>query len=415
MIDTTSNPAPASAPAVDSTAVDSSPAPGSEVSTSAESGSVESGSSQYTEGSDFVSLPDPDVDPAGFAAALDGLTSEQLDAYNAGNVKYDKKEGQGEDGGEKAAEKSKDPAEVKQEDLDAPITADVLAKLPVNVQAKLQAAQAYQDKFKDMEFLVDPAFQQEFDALLADPRVVAVREERKRGGDFSPEVKSVVTADTVAEIAAKHGIDIKNLDGIGDPNGTKEALAKVLSAGIEEGRVLGQLQTKRDAEAAAAQEKRTRFYDDGFKNLMEKVPSLKTDLPLTDPNSPMKGFYDYLLGGINAGKITHEYIMEHENLEPLFLAYQAKNGGIQSILNKPTANMKARILEDAQQTATQKAVSLAGQKVLGQAPAMDSKFGVDGDRFIKDSAYRDSKLNSIEDPDILGQLDYLLENGKWRS
>lgn len=415
MINTTSNPAPAAAES--STPVDTAGAGGSDSGSSVEVGSTSDPepSGSTTVDADAISLPDPDSDPAGFAAALDGLTAEQLDAYNAGNVKYDKKEGQDDAGAEKVAEKPKDPSEVKQEELDAPITADVLAKLPANVQAKLQAAQAYQDKFKDMEFLVEPAFQQEFDALLADPRVVAVREERKRGGDFSPEVKSVVTADTVVEIAAKHGIDIKNLDGIGDPDGTKAALAKVLSAGIEEGRVLGQLQTKRDAEARAVQEKRTRFYDDGFKNLMEKVPSLKSDLPTNDPNSPMKGFYDYLLGGINAGKITHEYIMEHENLEPLFLAYQAKNGGIQSILNKPTANMKARILEDAQQTATQKAVSLAGQKVLGQAPAMDSKFGVDGDRFIKDSAYRDSKLNSIEDPDILGQLDYLLENGKWRS
>jgi hypothetical protein len=353
-----------------------------------------------------LSLPDPETDLDAYHQALSNLSDEDQDAFNEGRVEY-----------KKADAKDDKPVEDKGLAVDGddePLTPAELSKLPPKVQKALERAQAMQDQHGEFAEFLKPEFQNELDSVLSDPRVQAVIDERKRGGQLSYDASQVLTPNTLNQLVSKAGVDLKSIDFLTDPEGSQAAILKVIGQAIEEGKAAGKIETAMTAKAEAAQKARENFYEKGFSGLQEKIPGLKSSLPLNDPKHPAYPFQEFLRQGIQKGHLTHEFIMDQGSLEPLFLMYQAKTGGIQSIINKPQANAKARFLAEAQKAATNEAVSAVGKR-LGSNPTSGAiKHGVDGEEFLKMSQKQQSQvMDRYDDPSILEDFGNLLQNGRW--
>lgn len=415
MIITTAT-APTAAPAAP--AASSAPAStgGSEVS-SAATGSTEGHGSEST-GSEAYSGPlKVNYSDENF---YENLTAEQRERFDAGDFEIEdpnaskevKEDGEGaveyDENGEVVVKEKPEPKEEAQvQEGDSVLSAEEFAKLPPKVQEVLKQAQ---EAIQDEDYKVFKASRDALDELLSDPRVLQVIDQRRRGNDLEFDPNRVFDAPTIETLAKNAGVDLKKIDFAVDPEHAAEQFAKIMGhahqMGIDNGKVAAKMEL-------AAQEKvkqTNKFYEDGFSEIMNEVPGAK-GIRADDPKSPLKPFHDFLASNLTKGTMTHESVMAF-GIKPLYMAFLAKEGKLTELLNKPAANARQKFFEDAKRAGTQAIVAASSR--IGGKPMEQSKHGIDGQKYLTDTSYKNQILDKFsENETVLSDLGTLEMTGKW--
>lgn len=413
---TTTATAPTAAPAAP--AASSAPAStgGSEVS-SAATGSTEGHGSEST-GSEAYSGPlKVNYSDENF---YENLTAEQRERFDAGDFEIEdpnaskevKEDGEGaveyDENGEVVVKEKPEPKEEAQvQEGDSVLSAEEFAKLPPKVQEVLKQAQ---EAIQDEDYKVFKASRDALDELLSDPRVLQVIDQRRRGNDLEFDPNRVFDAPTIETLAKNAGVDLKKIDFAVDPEHAAEQFAKIMGhahqMGIDNGKVAAKMEL-------AAQEKvkqTNKFYEDGFSEIMNEVPGAK-GIRADDPKSPLKPFHDFLASNLTKGTMTHESVMAF-GIKPLYMAFLAKEGKLTELLNKPAANARQKFFEDAKRAGTQAIVAASSR--IGGKPMEQSKHGIDGQKYLTDTSYKNQILDKFsENETVLSDLGTLEMTGKW--
>lgn len=415
MITTTAT-APTAAPAAP--AASSAPAStgGSEVS-SAATGSTEGHGSEST-GSEASSGPlKVNYSDENF---YENLTDEQRERFDAGDFEIEdpnaskevKEDGEGvveyDENGEVVVKEKPEPKEDAQvQEGDSVLSAEEFAKLPPKVQEVLKQAQ---EVIQDEDFKVFKESREALDELLSDPRVLQVIDQRRRGNELQFDPNRVFDAPTIETLAKNAGVDLKKIDFVVDPEHAAEQLAKIMGHAHQMGIDNGKVAAKMELAAQAKVQQTKKFYEDGFSEIMNEVPGAK-GIRADDPKSPLKPFHDFLASNLTKGTMTHESVMAF-GIKPLYMAFLAKEGKLTELLHKPVANARQKFFEDAQKAGTQAIVASSSR--IGGKPMEQSKHGIDGQKYLTDTSYKNQILDKFsENETVLSDLGTLEMTGKW--
>lgn len=413
---TTTATAPTAAPTAP--AASSAPAStgGSEVS-SAATGSTEGHGSEST-GSEASSGPlKINYSDENF---YENLTDEQRERFDAGDFEIEdpnaskevNEDGEGaveyDENGEVVVKEKPEPKEEAQvQEGDSVLSAEEFAKLPPKVQEVLKQAQ---EAIQDEDYKVFKASRDALDELLSDPRVLQVIDQRRRGNDLEFDPNRVFDAPTIEMLAKNAGVDLKKIDFVVDPEYAAEQLAKIMGHAHQMGIDNGKVAAKMELAAQAKVQQTEKFYEDGFSEIMNEVPGAK-GIRADDPKSPLKPFHDFLASNLTKGTMTHESVMAF-GIKPLYMAFLAKEGKLTELLNKPAANARQKFFEDAKRAGTQAIVAASSR--IGGKPMVQSKHGIDGQKYLTDTSYKNQILDKFsENETVLSDLGTLEMTGKW--
>ena len=351
------------------------------------------------------------------------MTDEEMDLFAEGKIKTIETTPAADkpaDGGDKPAAEAPKPAEGQDHDDElVPLSKEEFEKLPPSAQKLIQTAEKRLQRLSEYEAdlgpLLDPKARQELDALLDDPRVRTVLEQRTRGDQFTFDHEAVLTPENLQKLVKAAGVSIEAFDGLTDPNGTMQALTLVARQAVQVGIDAGKTRAQLDAAAETAKVEMNNFFDNGLKDLTNKIDSLKSKLDVNDPNHPIAPFVQHIRSLLADKKISYAYLKEIGSLEPAFIAWQTvQKGGLAALIKKPEANMRNRLVRDMAETVTATAVNAAGRGMPAAAPNTNVKYGVDGARYLSDKAYQDQILDQHSDnPEIMNALGQLGATGKW--
>lgn len=283
------------------------------------------------------------------------------------------------------------------------------AALPPKAQTILREAQAMMG---DEDFKIFKQSKDALDQLLEDPRVQQVIDQRRRGDKFDFQPEAVFDAKSIEAMAKDAGINLKMIDFATDPEGSAQIMSQVVARahqmGIDNGKTSERLQAMQKAEV----ETRQRKYDEGFDALQKSIPGAK-EVPYSDPKSPLYPFYQHLAQGLQAGDFTHNGILKM-GIKPMYMAWLDSQGKLQELLNKPAANAREKFFQDAQKAATEAAVTASQAKMGGNPQSQASRHGIDPNKYMTDSVYRESILDKFgENDSVLQDLQILEAGGKW--
>lgn len=413
---TTTATAPTAAPAAP--AASSAPAStgGSEVS-SAATGSTEGHGSEST-GSEASSGPlKVNYSDENF---YENLTDEQRERFDAGDFEIEdpnaskevKEDGEGaveyDENGEVVVKEKPEPKEEAQvQEGDSVLSAEEFAKLPPKVQEVLKQAQ---EAIQDEDYKVFKESREALDELLSDPRVLQVIDQRRRGNELQFDPNRVFDAPTIETLAKNAGVDLKKIDFVVDPEHAAEQFAKIMGHAHQMGIDNGKVAAKMELAAQAKVQQTEKFYEDGFSEIMNEVPGAK-GIRADDPKSPLKPFHDFLASNLTKGTMTHESVMAF-GIKPLYMAFLAKEGKLTELLNKPVANARQKFFEDAKRAGTQAIVAASSR--IGGKPMEQSKHGIDGQKYLTDTSYKNQILDKFsENETVLSDLGTLEMTGKW--
>lgn len=413
---TTTATAPTAAPAAP--AASSAPAStgGSEVS-SAATGSTEGHGSEST-GSEASSGPlKVNYSDENF---YENLTDEQRERFDAGDFEIEdhnaskevKEDGEGvveyDENGEVVVKEKPEPKEDAQvQEGDSVLSAEEFAKLPPKVQEVLKQAQ---EAIQDEDFKVFKESREALDELLSDPRVLQVIDQRRRGNELQFDPNRVFDAPTIETLAKNAGVDLKKIDFVVDPEHAAEQFAKIMGHAHQMGIDNGKVAAKMELAAQAKVQQTEKFYEDGFSEIMNEVQGAK-GIRADDPKSPLKPFHDFLASNLTKGTMTHESVMAF-GIKPLYMAFLAKEGKLTELLNKPAANARKKFFEDAKRAGTQAIVAASSR--IGGKPMEQSKHGIDGQKYLTDTSYKNQILDKFsENETVLSDLGTLEMTGKW--
>lgn len=419
---TTTAPAPSAAPAASSApaapAASSAPAStGGAEGSSAATGSTEGHGTESTGSQASSGLLKVDYNDQNF---YEKMTDEQREQFDAGNFEIEdpnasaevKKEGEDaleyDDNGDVV---TKDQPETKEEvqaqEGDSVLSAEEFAKLPPKVQEVLKQAQ---EVIQDEEFKVFKESRDALDELLSDPRVLQVIDQRRRGNDLEFNPNRVFDAPTIETLAKNAGVDLKKIDFVVDPEHAAEQIAKIMGHAHQMGIDNGKVAAKMELADQAKKQQTEKFYEDGFSEIMNEVPGAK-GIRADDPKSPLKPFHDFLASNLSKGVMTHDSIMAI-GIKPLYMAFLAKEGKLTELLNKPAANARQKFFEDAKRAGTQAIVASSSR--IGGKPMEQSKHGIDGQKYLTDTSYKNQILDKFsENETVLSDLGTLEMTGKW--
>lgn len=413
---TTTATAPTAAPAAP--AASSAPAStgGSEVS-SAATGSTEGHGSEST-GSEASSGPlKVNYSDENF---YENLTDEQRERFDAGDFEIEdpnaskevKEDGEGaveyDENGEVVVKEKPEPKEEAQvQEGDSVLSAEEFAKLPPKVQEVIKQAQ---EAIQDEDYKVFKESREALDELLSDPRVLQVIDQRRRGNELQFDPNRVFDAPTIETLAKNAGVDLKKIDFVVDPEHAAEQFAKIMGHAHQMGIDNGKVAAKMELAAQAKVQQTEKFYEDGFSEIMNEVPGAK-GIRADDPKSPLKPFHDFLASNLTKGTMTHESVMAF-GIKPLYMAFLAKEGKLTELLNKPVANARQKFFEDAKRAGTQAIVAASSR--IGGKPMEQSKHGIDGQKYLTDTSYKNQILDKFsENETVLSDLGTLEMTGKW--
>lgn len=289
------------------------------------------------------------------------------------------------------------------------LTEQEFAALPPKAQTVLREAQAMMG---DEDFKIFKQSKDALDQLLEDPRVQQVIDQRRRGDKFDFQPEAVFDAKSIETMAKDAGINLKMIDFATDPEGSAQIMSQVVAKahqmGIDNGKTVERLQTMQKQEVETRQKK----YDEGFDALQKSVPGAK-DIPYSDPKSPLHPFYQHLAQGLQTGDFTHNGILKM-GVKPMYMAWLDSQGKLQDLLNKPAANAREKFFQDAQKTATTAAVTASQSRIGGNPQSQTSRHGIDPNKYMVDSTYRESILDKFGENDaVLQDLQILEAGGKW--
>ena len=288
------------------------------------------------------------------------------------------------------------------------LTEAEFAALPPKAQAALRDAQAM---IGDEDYKIFKQSKDALDQLLEDPRVQQVIDQRRRGNQFEFNPEAVFDTKSIEAMAKDAGVKLEMIDFSTDPEGSAKILSQVVAKahqmGLDNGKTVERIQMAQKAEVETRQKK----YDDGFGELQKSVQGAK-DVPYSDPKSPLFPFFQHLAQGLQTGDFTHKGILGM-GIRPMYMAWLESQGKLQELLQKPAANARERFFQDAQKTATHAAVT-ASQARMGGNPQQNSRHGIDQDKYLTDSTYRQSILDRFEDDDtVMADLQILAAGGRW--
>lgn len=409
----TAAPAVSSAPAESSAPASTGGSEGSSAATgSTEGHGSESTGSEASSGPLTVNYSDENF--------YENLTDEQRERFDAGDFEIEdpnaskevKEDGEGaveyDENGEVVVKEKPEPKEEAQvQEGDSVLSAEEFAKLPPKVQEVLKQAQ---EAIQDEDYKVFKASRDALDELLSDPRVLQVIDQRRRGNDLEFDPNRVFDAPTIETLAKNAGVDLKKIDFVVDPEHAFEQFAKIMAHGHQMGIDNGKVAAKMELAAQEKVKQTNKFYEDGFSEIMNEVPGAK-GIRADDPKSPLKPFHDFLASNLTKGTMTHESVMAF-GIKPLYMAFLAKEGKLTELLNKPAANARQKFFEDAKRAGTQAIVAASSR--IGGKPMEQSKHGIDGQKYLTDTSYKNQILDKFsENETVLSDLGTLEMTGKW--
>ena len=285
-----------------------------------------------------------------------------------------------------------EPAEVflTQEEFDA---------LPPNAQAVVTRMQKVIGEVEP--YIGDGQLAKGMEMMIANP-VIKAEMARMSGAEdpyaMPPELEAAFDPSKI--VSPK---DLEKLDFQLKPDEAKGTLADLLLKAFEQGARQSTMKAEVKTQQQVALVKRVNLFEKQLNDLQVTHPSLKSDLPLRDPNHPLKPYLQWAHSNLG------DHWLEKNGQAVGYAAYLAATGGMNKAMENVAKNTRLQFIRSIENG--EKQVATMGRGAPAATPAKTVMDGIDLDKYKADPAYRTSSYNSAPQ-NVRMKLEQWISTGK---